>query len=148
MTITAEELIEAPRERVWQLVTNPDVWEDMISGIVSIEVIDRPAQGVVGLKWREKRILFGKEATETMWVTAAETNRWYETRAENHGAVYTTRISLDDVDAKTRLRMEFSSRATTFVSKLMSLMAFMFNGALRKMMQQDLRDIRARAEQG
>lgn len=146
MAIIVDELIDAPREQVWQLVTNPDVWEDMISGIVSVEVIDRPAQGVVGLKWREKRMLFGKEATETMWVTAAETNRWYETRAENHGAIYTTRVSLDDVDAKTRLRMEFSSRATTFVSKLMSLMAFMFNGTLRKMLQQDLSDIRARAE--
>ncbi|NND90865.1 MAG: SRPBCC family protein [Granulosicoccus sp.] len=146
MTITVSEEINAPREHIWNIITDIDSWADTISGIVSIEVIDRPDTGLVGMKWREKRVLFGKEAVETMWISAAEPNSWYETTAENHGAVYSTRVSLDDSNHKVILTMSFSATPTTLISKIMSLMSFMFNGTLRKMLQNDLADIRKIAE--
>lgn len=146
MKIAVSEDINAPRERVWSIVTDIDSWVDTISGIDAVEVLNRPASGVVELKWRETRVLFGKEAVETMWITAAEENHWYETRAENHGAVYATRISLDDLQGKTRLTMAFSSRPTTFVARLMSFMGYLFRGTMQKMIKQDLADIRQAAE--
>lgn len=146
MTITVSEKIHAPRERVWHLITDFDSWADTIEGILSVEVIDRPDSGVVGLKWREKRMMFGKEAFETMWISAAEPNRWYETTAESHGMIYNTRLSLDDRDDKTVLTMQFFGKPTTVVAKLMSMMSFMFNGTIRKMLQKDLEDIRRVAE--
>jgi len=146
MTITVSEEINASRERIWNVITDIDSWADTISGIVSIEVINRPEAGVVGLKWREKRVLFGKEAVETMWIGAAEPNSWYETKAENHGAIYSTRLSLDDSSDKVVLTMTFSAKPTTITSKLMSVMSFMFNGTMRKMMRKDLTDIRRAAE--
>lgn len=146
MTITVSEEINAPRERIWNVITDIDGWADTITGIVSIEVINRPEAGVVGLKWREKRVLFGKEAVETMWISAAEPNSWYETKAENHGAIYSTRLSLDDSNGRVVLTMTFSAKPTSIASKLMSVMSFMFNGTMRKMMQKDLADIRRVAE--
>lgn len=148
MTITVSEEINAPRDQVWNLVTDIDGWADTISGIVDIDVIDRPESGIIGLKWREKRVLFGKEAVETMWISAAETNHWYETTAKNHGAIYSTRISLEDsANGKVVLTMTFSAQPTTFVARLMSVISFLFNGTLRKMLQKDLADIRMAAEQ-
>jgi len=146
MTITVSEEIDAPRERIWNVITDIDSWADTIAGIVSIEVINRPEAGIVGLKWREKRVLFGKEAAETMWISAAEPNRWYETTAENHGAIYSTRLSMDDSNDKVILTMTFSAKPTTIASKLFSLIGFMFNGTMRKMPQKDLTDIRRVAE--
>ena len=146
MTIAVSEEINAPRERIWDLITDIDSWADTISGIVSIEVINRPEAGVVGLKWREKRVLFGKEAVETMWISAAEPNRWYETTAENHGAIYSTRMSLSESNDKVVLTMAFSAKPTTIAARLMSVMSFMFNGTMRKMLQKDLADIRRAAE--
>ncbi|MFP6759329.1 MAG: SRPBCC family protein [Alphaproteobacteria bacterium] len=146
MTITVSEGIDAPRERIWNVITDIDSWADTIAGIVSIEVINRPEAGIVGLKWREKRVLFGKEAAETMWISAAEPNRWYETTAENHGAIYSTRLSMDDSNDKVILTMTFSAKPTTIASKLFSLIGFMFNGTMRKMLQKDLTDIRRVAE--
>lgn len=146
MTITVSEEINASREQVWRLITDIDSWKDTITGIETVEVLSRPEAGVVGLKWKETRTMFGKQADETMWITAAEPYGWYETRAENHGAIYNTRLSLDGNDDKTTLTMRFSATPTTFVSKLMSAMSFMFNGTLRKMMQKDLGDIREVAE--
>jgi len=146
VTITVSEEISAPRERVWHLITDFDSWADTIEGILSVEVIDRPDSGVVGLKWREKRMMFGKEAFETMWISAAEPNSWYETTAKNHGMIYNTRLSLDDRDDKTVLTMQFSGQPTAFAAKLMSMMSFMFSGTIRKMLQKDLANIRKVAE--
>ncbi len=146
MTITVSEEINAPRECIWNIITDIDTWEDTISGIVSIEVINRPEAGIVGLKWREKRVLFGKDAVETMWISAAEPNSWYETTAENHGAIYSTRLSLHDSNDKVVLTMTFSAKPRTIASKIMLLMSFMFNGTMRKMLQKDLIDVRRVAE--
>ncbi len=146
MTITVSEKINAPRERVWDLITDSDVWVDNISGIKSVEVLEKPANGIVGLKWREKRELFGKEATETMWVTAAEAGHWYETNALNHGMAYTTRLSVAELADGTTLTMTFDARPTTLAARLMQPIGMMFNGAVRKALQKDLSDIKAAAE--
>lgn len=146
MAITVSEKINAPRERVWDLITDSDVWVDNISGIKSVEVLEKPASGVVGLKWREKRELFGKEATETMWVTAAETGHWYETNALNHGMAYTTRLSVAELGDGTTLTMTFDAKPTTLTARLMMPISMMFNGAVRKALQQDLSDIKLAAE--
>lgn len=147
MAVTVNEHINAPRDRVWGIVTDADSWADNISGITSVEVLEKPETGIVGLKWKEKRVFFGKEATETMWVTAAEPGRWYETKAENHGAIYTTRVSLDDASGGTDLTMQFSAKPTTVAARLMTLMSFMLNASIRKALKQDLSDIRQVAEQ-
>ncbi|NNF51768.1 MAG: SRPBCC family protein [Gammaproteobacteria bacterium] len=146
MTISVSEKINAPRERVWTLITDPDSWAENISGIKSVEVLEKPASGFVGLKWREKREFFGKEATETMWVTSAETGHWYETNALNHGMAYTTRVSVAELGDGTTLTMTFDAKPTTLVARLMTPISMMFNGAVRKALQQDLGDIKAAAE--
>ena len=146
MTITVSEEISATREQVWNIITDIDSWTDTVDGIVAVDVIDRPEDGVVGLKWRETRVLFGKEAIETMWISAAEPNHWYETTAENHGAIYSSRMNLDQSGDKVVLTMTFSAKPTTVAAKLMSVVGFMFNGTMRKMLQKDLADIREAVE--
>lgn len=146
MTITVSETINAPRERVWNLITDSDGWADTISGIKSVEVLEKPSDGVIGLKWREKREFFGKEATETMWITAAENGHWYETNALNHGMAYTTRLSVAELGDGTTLTMTFDARPTTLAARLMMPIGMMFNGTVRKALQQDLNDIKLAAE--
>lgn len=146
MTIIVSEQIHAPRESVWGLISDPDRWEDTISGIKSLQVLEQPASGMVGLKWREKRELFGKEAEETMWVTAAETGHWYETAAHSHGMVYATRISVAELADGTTLTMTFAATPRTIMARLMMPVAMLFNGTVRKALQQDLQDIKAVAE--
>ena len=146
MTITVTEQIDASPEQIWHVITDIDSWSDAISGILDIDVLNKPEAGVVGLKWKETRMLFGKEAIETMWISAAEPNRFYETTAENHGMIYTTRFSLDDSSDQTALTVQFSAKPTTMASKMMSAMSFMFDGTIRKMLQKDLDDIRQAVE--
>lgn len=47
MKITVSEEINAPREHIWKLITDADSWADTITGIASVEVIDKPEIGVM-----------------------------------------------------------------------------------------------------
>ncbi len=148
MKVATSITIAAPVEAVWQAVINIEQAADMVSGIRQVEVLHKPEQGMVGFKWRETRIMFGKEATEDMWITDCVTNDYYATRAENHGAVYLSRISVQAVADGTRLTMGFESQAQTLFARLMSsLMVFFIKGSIIKEFDKDLVDIKAFVEQ-
>lgn len=146
MQINVSEKISAPRERVWKLITDADRWEEVISGIVDVEILERPVSGNVGLRWRETRMLFGKEAIETMTISAEEPGQWYEVLADNHGTAYRTRVSVDGSNGQTTLSMQFTATPLTLPARLMSGLGYLFRGQVRKMLQQDLADIRQASE--
>lgn len=140
--------IAAAPDAVWQVITDIENAAQTIRGIDHVEVLT-PAAGpsIVGLKWRETRTMFGKEATEVMWITAAEDARFYETRAESHGAIYVSRLSIEPTDDGCTLTMSFDGQAVTFGAKVMwALTGWMAKGAMRKALSADLEDIKAAVE--
>lgn len=146
--VSVDVLIKAPKEKVWAAITNISQAEQMISGILKVEVLEQPEEGLVGLKWQETREMFGKEATEIMWITKAVENEYYATRAESHGSIYKSKLMLTEAMDQTRLTMEFDAKAQTLVAKVMSfLMAPMIQGSIKKLLQQDLEDIKNFCEQ-
>lgn len=147
MKISTQVTINAPKETVWKTVTNIANSVDIISGIEKLEVLEEPESGLIGFKWRETRTMFGKTATEVMWVTDAKDLEYYDVRAESHGAVYLTRIRIHEANGQTVLSWDFEGKPQTFGAKMMTfLMGFMFKGATKKALQQDLEDIKAAIE--
>ncbi len=147
MHLNVEVPIEASKHEIWKLITDIEQAPSRISGIEDVEVLESPADGLVGLKWRETRKFGGKTATETMWVTEAVEDSHYRTEAQSHGSVYRSRMYLSDGDEGTRLGMDFDCEPQTFGAKFMWLaLGFMFRGATRKALLQDLNDIKAAAE--
>ena len=63
MIVEAKITINGSRAATWAAITNIANASEIISGIKSIEVLEKPANGLVGMRWRETRILFGKPAT-------------------------------------------------------------------------------------
>jgi len=99
------------------------------------------------LKWEETREMFGKEAMETMWITDSVVNEYYATRAESHGSVYITKLSLKESDGSTLLTMSFNGIPQTFAAKVLSfLMRPLINSSIKKALVKDLRDIKAYVE--
>ena len=147
MKIKSKVSIKGRKEDVWHAITDIEGSVEMISAIESIEILEKPESGILGLKWKETRTMFGKEATEIMWVTDAKENEYYQTRAENHGAVYISRLEINEVGQETKLTMGFEGEAQSFGAKIMSfLTGFMFKGATEKALKQDLIDIKAFVE--
>jgi len=141
--------IKGSRERIWQVIADIENSVNVIGGIEKIEILEKPEEGILGLKWRETRTMFGKEATEVMWITEAEENGYYATRAESHGSVYITQLQITGENDSSVLSMEFRARAQSVGAKILS---FIFSGILKKSMEkalrQDLEDIKAAVEAG
>lgn len=139
--------ISKPKESVWAAITDIENCADMLSSILNIEVLEQPPQSLIGLKWQETRKMFGKEATETMWITEAVENEYYCTRAESHGAIYISKLSLVQTGESTLLTMSFTGQAQTFIAKVMSaIMSPMIKNSMNKELQKDLNDIKKHVE--
>ncbi len=140
--------IQASPEAVWKIVSDIENAAATIRGITKVEVLE-PATGpsLVGFKWRETRVMFGKEATEVMWVTAAQEPRFYDTRAESHGSIYEMRVAVEPAGGGSRLTMTFEGTPQTMGAKIMwALTGWMAKGSMRKALSGDLADIKGAAE--
>ncbi|MBT8050226.1 MAG: SRPBCC family protein [Gammaproteobacteria bacterium] len=148
MKVSTSIEISKPKEDVWKVITDIENCQGRISSILAIEVLEKPEAGFVGFKWKETRKMFGKEATEIMWVTDSVENEYYSTRAESHGSVYVSQLSLAEANGVTTLTFSFSGEAQTLVAKVLSaLMGFMIKGSMKKELQKDLQDIKIYVEQ-
>jgi len=74
MLVEAQVTINGSKAAIWAAITDIENASETISGIENIEVLEKPANGLVGLKWRETRMLFGKPATVEKWITDAAEN--------------------------------------------------------------------------
>ena len=147
MKLTIDIEIKAPKEEVWKVITDIENSVNTISGIEKIEILNKPKDTVVGLKWKETRTIFGKSATETMWITEATENGFYKTRAESNGAIYQTILKLSEKENTTFLTMEFSTEAITVKGKIMAfIFGRMLNKTMKKLIKKDLIDIKTTVE--
>lgn len=139
--------INSPKQQVWAAIIDIRHCAAIISAIIDIRILHQPAQGIVGLKWAETRKIFGKEATETMWITHSKDEEYYVTRAENHGMIYITKMALTESNGKTHLTLSFTAQAASLAGKIMSsVMGVFTKPAMVKMLQQDLADIKKYVE--
>jgi hypothetical protein len=148
MIFDAQVTINGSKAAVWAAITNIENASETISGIEKIEVIERPASGLVGLRWRETRILFGKPATVEKWITDAAENEFYKTRAESDGFLFLSTTSISESSGGITLSSSHESRPQGIVTKLMSIpMGLLFKGVAKKALLQDLNDIKSAVEQ-
>lgn len=148
MFVEAQVTINGSKAAIWAAITDIEHASEIISGIENIEVLEKPATGLVGLRWRETRMLFGKPATAEKWVTEAVENEFYKTRAEDNGFVFITTIRLSESGGGITLTSSHDSQPQGFAAKLMSLpMGLLFKGVAKKAILQDLNDIKSVVEQ-
>jgi hypothetical protein len=147
MIVEAQVTIDGSKAAIWAAITNIENASETISGIKSIEVVEKPASGLVGLKWRETRILFGKPATAEKWITDAAENEFYKTKAESDGFVFLCTKRISESSGGMTLTESHESKPQSIVAKLSIPMLFLFKGEMKKALLQDLNDIKAAVEQ-
>lgn len=147
MIVEAQVTIHGSKAAIWAAITNIENASETISGIEKIEVLEKPANGLVGLKWRETRMLFGKPATVEKCITDAAENEFYKTRAEDGGFIFLTTKSISESSGGMTLTESHESKPQSIVAKLQIPMLFLFKGVVKKALLQDLNDIKAAVEQ-
>ena len=148
MFVEGQVLINGSKAAIWAAITSIENASEMISGIERIEIVEKPANGLVGLRWRETRMLFGKSATAEKWITEAVEGELYKTRAEDNGFVFITTVRLSERSDGIVLTSSHDSRPQGLIAKFMSIpMGLLFKGVAKKAIMQDLHDIKSAVEQ-
>ncbi|MGW1322316.1 SRPBCC family protein [Streptomyces antibioticus] len=146
-SVAVERLVGAGQGAVWEALTDLRGMERVLSGVTKVEVLTDGAFGV-GTRWRETRRMFGKDATEEMWVTVSVPPERYVVEAESHGSRYVSAWDLTPAGpSATTVRMTFSATPTGGLSGLLAkLMGGLGERAVRKAIAKDLADVAAAVE--
>ncbi|MFD6415214.1 SRPBCC family protein [Streptomyces sp. NPDC060194] len=145
--VTVERRIAAPRERVWHGLTDLTGWPAVLSGVERVEVLSDGPFGV-GTRWRETRRMFGKEATEEMWVTACTAPERYVVEADSHHTHYVSEFTLraEGPDV-TVVRLTFAAQPPGGVAGLLAkVFGALGSKAVAKALAKDLADVAASVE--
>jgi len=147
MLVEVQVTINGSRAAIWAVMADIENAAKIIRGIESIEVVEKPANGLVGLRWRETRMLFGKPATAEKWITDSVESDFYKTRAESDGFVFTSTLRISEGAGGMTLTSIHDSIPQTLRTKLLSLpMVILFKGVAKRALLQDLNDIKTAVE--
>jgi carbon monoxide dehydrogenase subunit G len=146
MKIVCSEHINAPVEKVFAVASDVEHAPEVISTITKMEVLTDGPVGV-GTRFRETRVMFGKEATEEMEFSVFDPPRSYTLVADSHGCHYVSTFRFTPEGAGTRVDFEFTGDAHSFGAKVMSaVMGPLMKGTMRKMLAKDLGELKRSIE--
>jgi len=138
--------IAAPVKRVYAVFTDVEQAAELVKGINKVELLSK-GSFAVGTRWKETRVMFGREASEIMEVTACDPPHGFVTEAESHGMRYRAQWRFDPLSDGTRVTLEFSGIPLSRFAKLASPVSGLMSGGIATLIKQDMEDMAAAAEQ-
>lgn len=144
--ISVTKFIEAPVDRVFEVFTDLPGAPGRISSITKLEVLTDGPIGL-GTRFRETRLMFKREATETMEITAFDPPRSYTTVANSCGCLYECTFRFAPQGSGTQVTAEFSWTAQTFFARLMAPLGKLMSSMCMKAFNKDLEELKAHCEQ-
>jgi carbon monoxide dehydrogenase subunit G len=144
-TIRVSKTIAAEPARVFAIAADLPGLPAVIPPIKRVELVT-PGPVGKGTKFRETRIMFGREATETMEIVEFVQDRTMAMQAASCGAKYLSRFDFRPEGPGTVVEFTFEATPVSLLAKLMSpLMAWM-RKTMVKLVDTDLECLKRAAE--
>jgi carbon monoxide dehydrogenase subunit G len=144
--VSCDAHVAAPPNKVFDVFSAIDRAADRVSGIKRIERLT-PSPVGVGTRFKETRVMFGKEATEEMTFTAFDPGRGYTLGAESSGCRYIINFRFEPDGTGTRVTASFTAQPLSTMAKVMGvLMGWMMKRMLTKCLRKDMDELKAAAE--
>ncbi len=134
-------------ERVFEVMTDFRAAPQRIPAIKKVEVLTDGPVGK-GTRFRETRIMFGREATETMEVTEFDPPHSLTVGGNSCGTIFASRFRFRPSGSGTELEMELTTKPVSMFAKLMSPLAAFMMGPMKKAMSADIDAIQKVCERG
>ncbi|MCH9006619.1 SRPBCC family protein [candidate division KSB1 bacterium] len=112
-------LIDAPLDKVFKTVSDISQFSQAIPHIIKIEYLSDKKNGV-GTRFRETRLMKGKEAVTELEVTEYIENERVRFVADSHGTVWDTVFTVKAKDMQTELTMTMDAKAYQLLPKLIN----------------------------
>ncbi|MBX9585188.1 MAG: SRPBCC family protein [Gemmataceae bacterium] len=142
---TFTQVVQAPPAAVFAAYADFEHAPDRIADIVRVEVVT-PGPVGVGTRFKESRLMFGRETTETMEVAAFDPPHGYELRAVSCGGEFRTRFAFTPEGNGTRVDVDFRVRAARWWAIPFVPLSYLMTGMVRKCLARDLDRLRAVVE--
>ena len=121
-TIRAERHIHAPVDCVFTTLARIEHFSKAVPGITDVEFLTDQQYGV-GTRFRETRIMNGREAKAVLEVVELDENRMIRLVSDEGGAVWDTVFQVEPAgDDGTRMIMHMDAGPRTFIARLMTPM--------------------------
>lgn len=137
--------IAAPPERAFALAADLAGAGAVFSGIARLELLTQGPVGV-GTRFRETRVMFGRESSEEMTVLAFDPPRAFLVGNEAHGCRYRKTFAFAPDGAGTRATVTFEAEPLTLMAKVMAVLLAFMAKSIAKLIARDLADLKRAAE--
>ena len=144
MKAVVEALCQAPPAIAYATHLDIAHWPDFIRSISKVRMQTEGTVGI-GTRFAEIRTMFGREATEEMTIAALDPPQRQMLTAQNHGTRYTATVEFLPEGSGTRLRLTFEGVPVTTMARLFAPLGLLMAGSVRKLIQSDLNDVAAEA---
>ncbi len=116
--------------------------------VISIKKIDMLTTEPSSLRtrWLETREVTGREVTKELEVTAFEMNHAYTVTSDTHGARADTHFTFEPAGSGTEVSIVFTLAPQTFLTMLVSPLAWTVAGKVRKALADEVLDYKRVAE--
>lgn len=129
-----ERSIDAATDKVFNTLASVESFSEAVPGITNIEFLSEQRRGV-GTRFRETRIMHGKEATTVLEVTEHLENERVRIVSDTGGAIWDTVFLVTAEGKGTRMRMAMEARPHKWLAKLMVPMVL---GVVRSAVRGDM----------
>ena len=140
--VTVTRRIDAPADVVFRTVAHVEQFSQAVPGILRVEFLSQAKSGV-GARFRETRMMMGREASTVLEVTEYVENERVRIVSEAGGAFWDTVFSVAADGEGTELKMVMDAQPRS-ASARMTLPFIM--GTVRKAVEQDMDAVKAFCE--
>jgi len=139
---TATRSINARIDLVFKTISDINNFSKSIPDVINVEFLSDVKSGV-GTRFRETRLMKGKEAMTELEVTEFVENDHVRYVTDSHGTVWDTVMSVKAVDDKTDLTLVMDARPHKFMQKMVGPM---IKGMISKALEKDMDSVQAYCE--
>ncbi len=134
--------IKAPVEVVFKTVSDINQFSKAIPHIVKVEFLSDTKSGL-GTRFRETRLMKGKEATTELEVKEFVENDRIRMVADSHGTVWDSMFVVKPDNGQTLLTMTMEAKTDKLIPKIIN---FMIGGMVKKAVEHDMDAVKAFCE--
>lgn len=139
---TITRTIDAPLEDVFNTVADISQFSEAVPHIVKVEFLTESKAGV-GTRFRETRVMKGKDVATELEVTEYVENDRVRMVADSHGTVWDSLFTVRSENGKTSLTLIMEARAYKFLPRLMNPL---IKGMVAKAVGMDMDMVKAHCE--
>jgi hypothetical protein len=145
MKVKANCTINAKKDEVFNAFSDLKNLANNVEAIISIELLT-PGEIGIGSKFKETRVMFGKESSETMEITQFSPPDYFKEEAQSNGMHYVTEWRFIGEDNNTTVSIDFSGTPITLSARILNILFSFMAGGMKKAFLADMADLKKMLE--